>query len=278
MKSFLSLLIAFLFVNSVFAQTTFLSEDFAGGFPPAGWVHDNNSANPGVIGWKAGAQNAWHEDELAVGQCDNILISPVMDLTLATAATLTFSGKTNHASFLANHPNSRGNGVSTVEVSTDGGLTWTVVWTDTSQNDGDEYVPRIDLSAYLGMNNVQIGFHYTGNFAQEWFFDDVVVNDCKVVLTRAGACPGIVTWSVTGASPGGNVVFVFGTPGPFTLPPGPCGGTLLGIIPFRGMRIVKRADALGAVSIVRNMPALLCGKSMQAIDVATCCLSNVVPF
>ena len=132
---------------------------------------------PNIRGWviDLNGQRLWHEDYTG-STTDNILISPVMDLSAATTVELRFDGETNYAAYLANHPQSVGDGVSTMEITTNGGLTWSVVWTDTSQNSQDTYTPHIDLSAFAGNSSVQLGIHFYGTFAQEWWVDNVVVD------------------------------------------------------------------------------------------------------
>ncbi len=188
MKKFLPILSAVVVAGSLSAQTTYLSEDFDTAVPPAGWTTIN--LDGGVsIGWIQDAQlRAWHQDESGYTS-DNYLVSPVMDLSLATAAYLHFNGETNFANYMANHPTSLGDGISNMEVTTDGGLTWTVIWTDTSLNSGDTYAPDVDLSAYLGSASVQIGIHYFGTFAQEWWVDNILVDD-----QPAGPPPPGTTW------------------------------------------------------------------------------------
>lgn len=135
-----------------------------------------------MSGW-AGGGRAWHEDFLGA-TTENYLVTPPLDLTTFSQVFLHFEGETNYATYLANHPTSQGDGVSNVEVTTNGGNTWTVVWTDTSQNSYDTYAPSLDLSAYAGMNNVQLGFYFYGTFAQEWWIDNIIVDDEAVpVLT-----------------------------------------------------------------------------------------------
>jgi hypothetical protein len=65
----------------------------------------------------------------------------------------------------------------TVEVTTNGGTTWTVVST-LDANASLWWEPRyIDMSAYAGMSNVQIGFRYkdNGGWVFGWGIDDIEV-------------------------------------------------------------------------------------------------------
>jgi hypothetical protein len=162
------------------AQTIYLSEDFSSpNFPPPGWIEDRMGANQN--GWKLdGNGRAWHED-YTNPTTENRLVSPAFSLVGATEAYLHFQGETNYATYLANHPNSVGDGISSFEVSVDGGLTWNLVWTDTSQNNGT-YAPSLDLNTYLGAPTVQVGVYFYGSFAQEWWVDNIFVDDTPVPI------------------------------------------------------------------------------------------------
>ena len=161
------------------AQQTALSEDFSGAlFPPSGWTEDR--VGPNVNGWaRANTGRAWHEDFTGV-TTENYLITPSMDLTTFTQVYLHFSGESYYTTYRANHPNSVGDGISDVQITTDGGLNWSVLWTDTSLNNNDTYSPTVDISAYAGLPNVQVAFYFYGTFAQEWWIDDVSVDDTPV--------------------------------------------------------------------------------------------------
>lgn len=185
MKKFLPLLAAVAASGVASAQTTVLSEDFSTWLPTGWTVVDNNAS--GLAQWEhdVSGLRAWHQD-ISGGTVDNTLISPAMDLSLLATAYVHFTGETNWASYLANHPTSLGDGFTNVEVTTDGGLTWTSVWTDTSQSNGDTYAPDVDLSAYAGMTGVQLGIHYFGTFAHEAWIDNVLVDDSPVGPPPAG--------------------------------------------------------------------------------------------
>lgn len=214
MNPFLTSLVALACAASLSAQT-YLAEDFSASSLPAGWTQVQNG--PNLNGWviDQGGQRLWHEDYTG-STTDNTLVSPVMDLSSATQVELRFDGETNYAQYLANHPNSVGDGISTMEITTDGGLTWTVVWNDTSQASGDTYAPSVDLSAYVGMNQVQLGIHFYGSFAQEWWVDNVVVQEAGAVpiLTTTPLFAGShSTLSVTGAGAGSFVLLGYSLTG-----------------------------------------------------------------
>jgi hypothetical protein len=263
------------------AQTTYLSEDFnAGAVPPAGWTQANNNGGTGA-GWiPDGAGRAWHEDEFGVGTTDFTLVSPVMDLTAAGSVYLHFDGETNWANYLANHPSSLGDGISNMEISTDGGLTWAVVWTDTAQTSGDTYSPTIDISSYAGNASVQVGIHFYGTFAQEWWVDNVVVDDQSgsgggPTMSVSGTCPGTMTLSGSGMTASGAVAIVYGPSGSFTVPGGSCAGLVLDIA-APSLGAVVTADAAGDVSISPSIPGAACGSTVQMIDLTACAATNSV--
>ncbi|MCP4771968.1 MAG: hypothetical protein GY879_11230 [Planctomycetes bacterium] len=176
----LTLLTTMLCGAALYGQTVVLDEDFSSGVPPTGWIHENVNGNTSA-GWVPdGGGRAWHED-YAGATTINRLVSPSFSLAGMTQAFLHFEGETNYATYLANHPNSTGDGISNFEISTDGGVTWTVVWTDTSQANGS-YGPSLSLNTYLGQTNVQVGVYFYGTFAQEWWVDNVIVDDTPVAV------------------------------------------------------------------------------------------------
>ncbi|MAU93121.1 MAG: hypothetical protein CMJ93_02785 [Planctomycetes bacterium] len=172
-------LLSCLMTSTLLAQTTYLSEDFTSGVPPAGWL---DTKTPGSLGWHQstfGGTRAWHEDESGF-TCDSYLISPDIDLSTATTAYLHFAGETYYTAFMANHPSTLGDGVSTIEVTTDGGVNWTVIWTDTSTVDNTPYAPNLGLNAFIGSATVNIAMHYYGTYAHEWWVDYFIVDDTPV--------------------------------------------------------------------------------------------------
>ena len=176
MKSTLSLLAAICCAGALSAQTVVLSEDFnANVVPPTGWTTQNLNGGP-TAGWVSNLSGAaFHDDEASVGLCDNMLATPVMDLSALTQAYLHLNGYMGWVSYLDSQ---------SVDVSTDGGLTWTLVWSDLGLNNPSE---TIDLSAYAGMASVMVGFHYVGDWAHDYTLDNVVVSDSSVPPPPPGA-------------------------------------------------------------------------------------------
>lgn len=98
--------------------------------------------------------------------------------------------------------------------------------------------------------------------------------DGGLSLSKSGTCPGIVQISLSGATAGGGVAFAFGPAGSFTLP-GACAGTVIDIS-SPTLAGIFTADGSGNVSASPNLPAGLCGLTLQAVDLTSCSVSNTV--
>lgn len=94
-------------------------------------------------------------------------------------------------------------------------------------------------------------------------------------LVQSGSCPGTVTLAVSGATAGSPVALLHGNAGSSTKPSGTCAGTTVDIAqPSLGAMLT--ADGAGAAAITANLPAAACGRTVQAVDVASCTPSNAV--
>lgn len=234
MNHLLSLTAAAILAGSASAQNV-LTETFDAAIPPPGWTATNNNANQTTQGWIPGILLgfnhigwAWHEDEYTyLGTSDNSLVSPAMDLSTTSGAALTMIHEMQYVDYMA-HMGVPGDGVSTIEVTTDGGLTWAVAWTFSDVSDG-VFTDCIDLSAYDGVTSVQFAIRFYGTYAQEWWVDSVSVD--------AGGCGfigpaysvtglvggGIATLTVSNATAGGQAIigYSFSGAGPTPTPFGP---------------------------------------------------------
>ncbi|RLF31669.1 MAG: hypothetical protein DRN07_06680, partial [Thermoplasmata archaeon] len=146
-------------------------EEFEGSFPPAGWT---------VIGNAWDRNDAWGRPNYAGGNgycadagagaygsaCEGELITPAFSLVGTTAPTLSYIASYNYLS----------GDYADVDISTDGGSTWTNLlhWAE----DHDAYGPgeevSIDLSPYIGESNVMIRFHYYADSWDWWYEVDAV--------------------------------------------------------------------------------------------------------
>ncbi|MFG0329510.1 MAG: hypothetical protein ACF8PN_06365 [Phycisphaerales bacterium] len=97
-------------------------------------------------------------------------------------------------------------------------------------------------------------------------------------LAVDGSCPGVMSATVTGATPGGWVALVYSpSSGNCTIPSGVCAGTVLDLGCAGAMQVSTAvADASGVASFSGNAPPGACGGCVQAVDAATCATSNVV--
>jgi hypothetical protein len=159
------------------AQQTFLEEDFANGVPPVGWTQVNNGVS---IGWEDGGGFALHQDWF--GSNDNALRTPVLDLMSAGDAWLHFSYTTQFAAFGT---------AQEIEVSTDGGLSFTVVEDLLLLGEQTDRRRSVDLGAYAGLASVQLSFRYRGDNGSRWSLDDLAVTDQSTPPP-----PPPTTWSV----------------------------------------------------------------------------------
>ncbi len=135
---------------------------------------------------------------------------------------------------------------------------------------------------FFGYTAAAIGGVIVDSQVYSWstLIDDHEYGGSGPVLAVSGICPGPVTVSVTGATPGGSVAIGYsGSTGAFTIPSGfPCAGTVLGLGGTPMLVTILVADGTGAASGGGSLPASVCGGSIQAVDFGTCTTSNVVPL
>ncbi|MCS6992033.1 MAG: choice-of-anchor J domain-containing protein [Chitinophagales bacterium] len=167
-------------VNAAIAQTTFLFEDFEDGTLPVGWTNISNATDGG---WKFGNSTqlsstyfqipphtlmaATNDDACNCNKADEYLITPQLDLSGATIVYLTFD-----AFYMAGTYQSKKEEAH-IKISTNGGSTWTTVFTLPGYNGWFTY--DLDLSAYAGQSNVQIAFNYKdgSGWLYGWAIDNV---------------------------------------------------------------------------------------------------------
>ena len=190
--------ILFITIISININAQILSEDFEStsasiGTFPNGWttsnaqwtINDPTTGTPGNSGSSTIIESIG--SSISSGNCSNVyaivdsdglgngntqntnLISPVMDLSNFTSVVLEF----NHSFEVWADP------VARVESSIDSGLTWSVVHDfGTNSKYGHEI---FNISSIAGNSNVQIKFHYEGDFDWWWAIDDVVIKQAELV-------------------------------------------------------------------------------------------------
>lgn len=93
-------------------------------------------------------------------------------------------------------------------------------------------------------------------------------------LARAGVCPGAIDLTISNATPGGAVALLYGAAGVFVKSSGACNGIELGIAqPQLGAMLNANASGTAAVNF---WTATACGRTVQAVDLATCSVTNAI--
>jgi hypothetical protein len=169
--------------------TLYLEEDFEGTFPPADWVVTNNG---GTCVWER--NDVWGRPNYAGGDgycadadsdacgsgttMDTDLITPSMDLSTVTGAMFSFITSYNDISSGATSD------LAMVDISTDGGTTWTnlLTWDEDHDASGPGEEVMIDLSPYCGNADVQIKFHYVAP-GWDWWWEVDQVKVYEVAFT-----------------------------------------------------------------------------------------------
>lgn len=154
-----------------------LTENFNAATLPATWTVQQTNANES---WEtatlaSGATVAAVNYDATLGQQNEWLISP--SVSLANAAYYYLKFKVGLSEYWAISPNN--NYDAFVKISTDNGVTWTQLWTETNltsilSNFGLNAV-SLDISAYKNTPNVKIAFQYVGSDGAALYIDDVSI-------------------------------------------------------------------------------------------------------
>ena len=194
--------------------TPVLSENFddypgAGGTtPPPGWNIVDNQGNGQVWSFNnpegrgnltGGSGNfaAMNSDQFGVGPTqDTSLVTPVLDLSGDSNPVLKF-----HNDYFG-FPGQTGS----VDVSTDGGQTWSSVWQHTSDSVRGPDLEQVAIPQAGGQSNVQLRFHFISSFGWWWEVDDVTVQNRTCGPTPGGLVVGKVTDANTGNGLNGATV------------------------------------------------------------------------
>ncbi|WUD78113.1 carboxypeptidase regulatory-like domain-containing protein [Streptomyces sp. NBC_00510] len=158
-----------------------------------GWAFDD----PGGRGNTTGGSGAF-----AVADNDHAGWDTALDTQLISPA-YDFSGTGDPALAFATDYQGSAEQSGDVDVSDDGGRTWTTVWhQDQLWSSGRVDVP---LTAYAGERAVRLRFHFTGP-GMLWAVDDVTVSRRILTPVRGGVVTGTVTDANTGRGLVGAVV------------------------------------------------------------------------
>ncbi|MEE6262916.1 S8 family serine peptidase [Plantactinospora sonchi] len=183
------------------------TETFDGTDAPAGWSVVNRTEHPGWTfndpgrrgNQTGGTGNFAIVDSFVQGldaSQDTDLVSPVYDFTAVRAPYLRFNSDLYATA---------GDDAGDVDVTTDGGKTWTNVWhgDDWRRGPVQELVP---LEAAAGKAKAQLRFRYGATFGWWWGVDNVELVDRVCTPTPASLVAGFVTDRNTGAGLNGVTV------------------------------------------------------------------------
>jgi len=95
------------------------------------------------------------------------------------------------------------------------------------------------------------------------------------VLNIAGTCPGPVSLTYANCTPNRPVAILYGPAGVYVKPGTPCAGLILAMSPPT-LGIILTAGANGAGGLNFNAPLAACGRTVQAVDVASCVATSPV--
>ncbi|MFH8473980.1 kelch repeat-containing protein [Streptomyces sp. NPDC018000] len=184
------------------------TEPFDGNATPSGWTVDDKVGkgqtwvfnDPGKRGNTTGGSGGFAVIDSAKygygNRQDSSLISPVMDFSRRTHPIVSFrsdyfgySGQTGD-----------------VDLSVDGGQTWTNVWHHTSDSARGPRSEMVELPQAAGKANVQVRFHFTAGLGWFWQLDDVFLGDRTCDPAPGGLVLGQVTDKNTGAGINGATV------------------------------------------------------------------------
>jgi hypothetical protein len=246
----------------VLAQNVVFEEGFQSGIP-ATWtnIHSGSSSDVWMAGYGAvnGSPDIRHEFYCNHGSAwrDNNLVSPPIDLRGLTRATFTCEQFQQYPLSI---------NYNAVEVSTDGGQTFTVLHQLIAPPAGYSVI-NVDMDAYAGLPSVQIGLHYRGYVANDWNVDNVRVLTANPLYSIQNLVAGsTATLQVRGAGAGHTVLLgvSFAGAGPVTTPFGAVNMSR----PIVRLPI-QVADANGEVSLGLRVPAGFTGRTIwsQAIEI-----------
>lgn len=185
-----------------------LSESFDGGVLPPGWTVETNSGTPWQVitgadpcgfpeGNGTGGSGAY---AIANGFCDffvdTYLVTPGIDLSSSANAALRFAN---------DYQDGGNNDTAEIEVSIDGGETWTPIWRASGSVPGPGTVIA-DMSFAAGHSGVLVRFHYAVFFGLWWQIDDLAIGPVSCSVLPGGLLVGSVTNANTGLGLSGATV------------------------------------------------------------------------
>lgn len=163
-------------------KATILNESFEGTtFPPTGWVKQNGNTSA-MYQWKegttahTGTKGAMCEYDINLVPQNEWLISPTINISSLTVPVLEFWWSMSY--YWGVSPNN--NYDFRVKVSTNGGTSWTTVWTEDSAGVFANFTlakASINLSNFVATPSIKIAFQYQGTDGAAIYLDDISVGD-----------------------------------------------------------------------------------------------------
>ncbi|MEU9206202.1 carboxypeptidase regulatory-like domain-containing protein [Streptomyces sp. NPDC048332] len=173
---------------------------------PEGWTVDNAEGTTG--GWEfddpgkrtntTGGKGAFaivDSDKAGSGKVqDSTLTSPSFDFSDTELPELSY--RTSYKPYSGQKAD--------VEVSSDGGATWSKVSSHTTAVTGSKVT--LALTGQAGESDVRVRFHFTGKFSWWWQLDDVFIGSRGLAAVPGGLVVGQVTDANTGAGIAGGTL------------------------------------------------------------------------
>jgi N-acetylneuraminic acid mutarotase len=161
---------------------------------PSGWAVTNATGNggwefddPNPRGNNTGGSGGFaiiDSDYLGSGKTeDTTLTTPVTDFSASTSPDISFD--TDYKSFT--------NGSADVDMTVDGGATWTNLWHHTSDSVTGPAHVDLPMPQAAGKSAVQVRFHYVGTWAYWWELDNVFLGARSCLPFHGGLVVGQVT-------------------------------------------------------------------------------------
>ncbi len=187
---------------------------WTGGTPQDGWKVQNNNTTPGWVfgdpplrqlggvnptGGTGGYAIATPLASSQFAAQDTSLVTPALDLSGVASPKVIFNDY---------QLDINGNFDISVDLSLDGGNTWTTVWQQTSVPGTYKanQVITIPIAQAAGKTSVEVRFHYAANGASIWALDNVLVGAPRCTRVPGGLVAGVLSDANTGQPVNGATV------------------------------------------------------------------------
>jgi len=172
-----------------------------------GWVFTNPGARPNDTGGTGGFAIVDSDHDGQFHYQDTKLISPAVSFAADKSPVVQFATDLEPAV----------NSAAAVDVSADGGKTWTSAWRNAGfPGDPGPATVIVPLPQAAGASQVRVRFDYTGQWSQWWEIDNVFLGNRACVQQSGGLLTGRVT-DATGTAIDGAAVASVTNPGQSTL-------------------------------------------------------------